>query len=155
MKKLRKEEELNLLINSSMRIEYAKEFGICAPNLTYLYQEQTEIFNQVIVYCKRIPDEIIEFMIEDEKYLETIMTRCLSEKNQVKFVDFWPEKVKEYLETLENNLTNNGGAFLCSEAQNLYEEIREEDPSLPKIKSYINTKTSTGNCPFAGLVGLI
>ncbi len=106
MKKLKKEEEFMFILNSSRneRDEYVKIFGICSPNLLRLFKEYREIFNSVISLCKKISNPVIELMIENEEYLEILMTRCLSEENQLKFVQYWPEKVCQYLETLEKEL---------------------------------------------------
>jgi len=156
MKKLKKQEELNFIITSEedIRNEYLKNFGICTPNVKWIFKEHPSLFNQIVGFCKRVPDDVVEEMIEDEKYLPEIMTMCLSEENQIKFVELWPDKVQKYLQTLEENLGDGRGAFLCTEAQNLYDEIREEDPTLPEIKSYFNNN-SVSNTPFAALAGLL
>ncbi len=93
-------------------------------------------------------------MIENEEYLEILMTRCLSEENQLKFVQYWPEKVCQYLETLEKELNDGRGAYLCEEAQDLYDHFCEEIPSLPKLKIRLGYKSATSS-PFAALAGLL
>lgn len=152
MKKMKKEAELEFLMSSAKeeKREYSKQFGICTPNLSYLMEENREIFDEIISECKRIPDTVMAAMIEEEKYLDVIMARCLSEDNQVKFVEYWPEKVVPYLQILEANLEDGRGAYLCREAEEIYEEIREEDSSLPELKVRLSG-TPAINSPFAVL----
>jgi len=62
--------------------------------------------------------------------------------------------VQQYLDTLESNLEEGRGAFLCAEAEELYEEIRKEDPSLPQLKMQMMHQ-SCANMPFAELANII
>lgn len=150
MKKLKKEEELAFLTTASVgeRKEYVGKFGICLPNQMKLYHLFDEVFT-----CKNLSQELLSVIMEDEKYLSVVMTKCLSVENQLKFIQLYPDKVAMYLETLEQNLEAGRGAYLSAEAEEVYKNLCEEDPSLPKIKR--NFAGSSQNCPFAGLAALL
>ena len=156
MKKLNKQDELNFLksVDKEGIEAYIKESGICPAVMIQLFEEQKELFEEFVPLCKRIPQEVISKMLEEEKYLPIIMTKCLSTENQLKFVELYPHRVKEYLETLEENLSDGRGAYLSPEAEDFYWRLCEEDSSLPKIKKVFNLKAPT-NSPFAGLKDLL
>ena len=153
MKKMKKDEEYGFLVNSTNEaMDYVAKVGICPPNQERLFMESREIFYRLAPFCKKISQEVLYHLIE-EGSLELVMSRCLSTENQIKFVEKYPEKVQEYLTTLEKSLSSDRGAYLAPEAEELYQQLCEQDDTLPKIKSVFTFTTS--NCPFAGLASLL
>ena len=155
LKKLKKDEEIVLVVNNADNAarEYVAKFGICPPNQVILFKEHRQVFDALAPKCKSLSQEVLGHLIEAGS-LEQVMTRCLNEENQLKFVQMYPEKVQEYLSNLEKHLDQNLGAYLTPEAEELYRELCEEDESLPKLQEVFTIK-SAGNCPFAGLASLL
>lgn len=158
MKKMKKNQEFEFLVSapSVEKKEYVSSFGVCAPNQKDLFVEHREVFDELVDECKHLSNEVVSLMIEEEKYLPNVMRICLSRENQIKFVEYWPEKVNEYLQTLEETLPSDRGAYLCLEAEEIYNEFREDDPSLPELKVSLSRMNSarSGNMPFAGLAAM-
>ena len=155
MKKLKKEEEIVFLVNNADNAarEYVAKFGICPPNQEKMYSEHREVFNQLAPVCRKLSQSVLSEMIESGD-LNIVMSRCLDTENQMKFIKMWPKRVVEYLSTLENHVEDGRGAYLTSEAEELYRRLCEEDESLPKLRGVFTPK-SVGNCPFAGLASLL
>lgn len=157
MKKLKKEEELKFLLSTSNeKLMYVANFGICPPNQEKLMSNHQEIFLEVAPSCKNLSQDILSAMIEakDKRYIDVVMTRCLSEDNQLKFIEHYPQKVNLYLDNLEKLLPEDRGAYLSREAEDFYQSLCEKDTSLVRLKRTLSHK-SAGNCPFEGLAGLL
>ena len=156
MRKISRDCELELLISSNTSneaVEYVTKCGIHPQNQVILFKEHRQVFDALAPKCKRLSQEVLCRLIE-EGSLELVMTRCLSEENQRKLVQLYPEKVQEYLTTLEKHLGQGRGAYLAPRAEEQYLKLCEVNDQLPKIRRFF-TKTSTGNCPFEGLATLL
>ena len=156
MKKLKKIEVLVALVNGTEGKAYVAQYGVCPPNQMVLYKEHPEIFQLLADDIRFLYPEIISLIIQEknENLLPTLMKRCLSEENQLAFVRAWPEKVKEYLDTLENNLAKGRVAYLCEAAKDLYAQNRAENPNLEKIITLPRAKQTTYS-PFAQLASML
>ena len=156
MRKISRDCELELLISSSTSeaMEYVTKCGIHPQNQVILFKEHRQVFDALAPKCKRLSQEVLCRLIEAGS-LEQVMTRCLSEENQRKLVQIYPEKVQEYLTTLEKHLGQGRGAYLAPRAEEEYLALCEVNDQLPKIRRLFTAKASSGNCPFAGLASLL
>ena len=153
MKKLMRSEEMQFLLSlTNEKADYVKKYGICPPNQDELFENNPELFRELAPHCKKLSEEILSKMMEQEDFLGLVMTRCLSTPNQLKFIRLWPRKVADYLSTLESNLGDGRGAYLSPEAEEVYDDLCKEDASLTKIERHFTIK-SAANCPFAELFG--
>ena len=102
MRKISRDCELELLISNtgSEVMEYVTKCGIHPQNQVILFKEHRQVFDALAPKCKRLSQEVLCRLIE-EGSLEQVMTRCLSEENQRKLVQMYPEKVQEYLKLLQ------------------------------------------------------
>ena len=155
MRQISRDCELELLISSSTSeaMEYVTKCGIHPQNQIVLFNEKRQVFDALAPKCKRLSQEVLCRLIK-EGSLAQVMTRCLSEENQRKLVQMYPEKVQEYLTTLEKHLDQGRGAYLAPRAEEEYLKLCEVNDQLPKIRRFF-TKASTGNSPFEGLASLL
>lgn len=156
MKKLSQECELQLLVSNTSNevMEYVTQCGIHSQNQVILFKEHRQVFDALAPKCKRLSQELLCNLIE-EGSLQFVMSRCMSEENQVKLVQMYPERVQEYLTTLEKHLDQGRGAYLAPRAEEEYLKLCEANETLPKIRRLFTARASTGNCPFEGLAGLL
>src|SRR5574344_1743582 len=144
MKKMKKEEELMAVLSDTLECSYLTKFGLCTPTLIELFDNHREIFDKIITLNKKIPQEVIEQVIEsrEKSYLPLLKKQCMDAPNQVLFVQIYPNEILDYIQTLEKVLQDGRGAYLTPEAQDEYDAMRKANPSLPEIPRFINVETT-------------
>lgn len=154
MKKLKKLEEMAFILAAlpNDRVSYAKSNGICPPNQMEILNKDKSLFVELVPFIKTLSQETISKMI-DEGLVRLLFGRCLDADNQIKLVEYYPSLVEEYLHSLEDKLDDDKGAYLVPEAEELYSQLCDENPSLPKLRRYF--KQQKGESPFAALANLL
>ncbi len=146
---MKRSEEFAAILNGQLDDNFLATRGICEVHQRELLEKHPELFWEIAPKLKRIASSILMDIVQDyPEHIEVIFTRCLPEDVQLAFVENYPEYVAEYLETLQGALSDNRGAYLCKDAEDLYFEFREEDPSLPMIPTLPRAGKSTYS-PFA------